>query len=136
MSEIASKEKNFERIINKMKSNWKPIKLSLVEHQSTNSTVLTSLDAILDKLDDDIMKTQTITSSPYIKFFESEVISWRNTLLRIQENLELWVKVQRLWLHLFPVFQSADINADLPKESAKFQSVDRQWNALMENTST
>lgn len=104
VSEISSKEKNFEKIINKMKANWKPIKLNLVPHKATGSIVLSGLETIFEKLDEDIMKTQTISSSPYIKFFEAEVVSWRNTLLRIQENLELWIKVQKQWLHLYPVF--------------------------------
>jgi len=75
ISEIANKEKGFEKILNKMKFEWKPIKLDLVQYRDTDTYVIRQIDPILDKLDDDISKTLSIASSPFIKFLEHEVIN-------------------------------------------------------------
>jgi dynein heavy chain len=40
ISEIASKEKMFERVLNKMKAEWKPIKLELQLYKETETYIL------------------------------------------------------------------------------------------------
>jgi dynein heavy chain len=72
---------------------------------------LKGIEPIMDKLDEDIAKTLSIASSPFIKFLENEVIYWRNTLFRLQETIEAWCKVQKLWSYLQPIFYSEDIIA-------------------------
>jgi hypothetical protein len=43
--------------------------------------VIENLDALLEKIDNDIVKVQVIIASPFIKFLEHEVVSWRNSVL-------------------------------------------------------
>ena len=76
-----------------MKNQWKPIKLELILYKDTETYTLKNVDPITDKLDEDIAKILSIDSSPYIKFMEKEVIIWRDTLFRLQETIELWLKV-------------------------------------------
>lgn len=47
--------------------------------------------------------------SPYAKFMLESIIEWEATLLRTQDNLDLWLKVQAAWMYLEPVFSSEDI---------------------------
>ena len=70
VSEIASKEQSFERILNKMKNEWRLINFTLTEFRDTGCPILKGLDPINDKLDEDITKIMSILSSPYIKFLE------------------------------------------------------------------
>lgn len=77
----------------KMKNDWKPIKLELSGYKDTGTFILKSVDPIMDKLDEDISKTLSIASSPYIKFLERDVIQWRDNLFKMQETLEAWLKV-------------------------------------------
>ncbi len=74
------------------------------------------MEPVLDKLDEDLAKTLSIASSPFIKFMEAEVAKWRSTLQTVQDVLELWIKAQRLWQYLYPIFQSEDIFRELPRE--------------------
>lgn len=57
-----------------MRNDWKPIKLELVPYKDTATFILKSIDPIMDKLDEDISKTLSIASSPYIKFLERDVM--------------------------------------------------------------
>ncbi len=57
ISEMATKEKHFEKILNKMKSEWKNIKLEMVQFRDTDTQILKGTDVVMDKLDEDIAKT-------------------------------------------------------------------------------
>jgi len=53
-----------------MKNDWKNIKFELIEFRNTETYILRQLEPILDKLDEDLTKTMSIASSPFIKFLE------------------------------------------------------------------
>ncbi len=73
--------------------------------------------------------------SPYAKVFLDQIIVWENDLMKTQENLEVWLKVQSVWLYLEPVFSSEDIMKQMPVEGTKFREVDRAWRSLMNKIS-
>ena len=77
-----------------MKSDWKTIKFEMIQFRDTACPILKAIDPILDKLDEDIVKINTISASPYIEFLKVEVSSWRSILLRAQDTVDLWVKVK------------------------------------------
>lgn len=57
-----------------------------------------------------------------------------NTLPRrqvVSELIDEWLAVQRNWLYLQPIFDSEDINKQLPAEGKRFSSVDKHWRATM-----
>jgi dynein heavy chain len=131
ISEISNKESGFERVINRMKSDWRTIRFELTEFRDTGALILRTVEPILDKLDEDIAKTMSIFSSPFVKFLENEVNTWRSQLLRTQETIELWCKVQRSWQYLQPIFFSEDIIREMPKEGSKYNMVDKMWKGIM-----
>ena len=49
----------------------------------------------------------------------------------MSEVLDEWVAVQRAWLYLQPIFDSPDINKQLPLEGKRFANVDKHWRATM-----
>lgn len=57
ISEIATKEQGFEKIINKMKSEWRNVKFELTIFRDTGAYILKGVEPILDRLDEDIAKT-------------------------------------------------------------------------------
>lgn len=77
ISEISTKERGFEKILMRMKAEWKPIKLSLGDYKDSGTWIIKGIDPIIDKLDEDIAKILSIASSPFVKFMESEVSKWR-----------------------------------------------------------
>jgi dynein heavy chain len=82
------------------------------------------------------MKTMAISSSPYVKFLAADVNAWKIQLVRVQEILEQWTKVQIGWLYLWPIFSSEDIQRSMPQISQSFSSVDKIWRNIMIQTVT
>jgi dynein heavy chain len=136
ISEIATKEKAFEKQLQVMKNKWKPMRLELVAYKDTETHILKGVDPVLDLLDEDIAKTLSIAASPYVKFMEREVNHWKETLFRLQETMELWLKVQKMWMYLQPIFYSQDVVREMHNEGNKYSFVDKLWRGIVQNAVT
>jgi dynein heavy chain len=131
ISDTASKEYGNERILRKMMDEWEPQEFLCKDQKGSYILEGEAVEQITTLLDDHIVKTQTMKGSPFAKFFEAQIIDWEQKLLAMQENLDVWLKVQSVWLYLEPVFSSEDIMKQMPVEGTKFREVDRAWRTLM-----
>ena len=132
IADSASKEYSNETILKNMKEAWQDIEFRTKDWKG-GSYILEgeAIEEIQTLLDDHIVKTQTMKGSPYAKPFEQEISEWERALLNTQENLDVWLKVQGVWLYLEPVFSSDDILKQMPVEGRTFKEVDRSWRNLM-----
>jgi dynein heavy chain len=48
-------------------------------------------------------------------------------MILIQDTLDQWIKCQRGWMYLEPIFASEDIKKKMEKEKNKFDQVDQFW---------
>uniref|UniRef100_A0A8C8DLQ1 Dynein axonemal heavy chain 12 n=1 Tax=Oryzias sinensis TaxID=183150 RepID=A0A8C8DLQ1_9TELE len=131
ISVAASKEFSLEKAMQTMTQVWDGVSFHHQPHKDTGVSIFTALDDIQMMLDDQIVKTQTMMGSPFVKPFQSEMKQWEERLLHIQESIDEWLKLQAQWLYLEPIFSSQDIMQQIPEEGRLFQTVDRNWREIM-----
>ena len=130
-SDFASKEFSLERTLDQMLVNWQGVSFETTPWRDTGSSILKGTEETQMLLDDQIVKTQSMRSSPYIGPFEDRVKLWEKKLSTIQEVLDQWLKMQSGWLYLEPIFGSDDIMQQMPTEGRKFRTVDSTWRKTM-----
>ena len=131
ISQSAQKDYKLRKTLSDMKKEWKTIVFELIAYKETGTFVVKGVDDIQNTLDDHIIKTQAIRSSPYAKMFEKEARDWEGKLSFIQEAIDLLLACQRNWLYLEPIFSSEDIVRQMPGEAKRFFGVDQLWRATM-----
>lgn len=71
-------------------------------------------------------------SSPHIKPILNRAQIVEVKIVTIQDTLQNWIKTQRGWMYLQPIFSSEDIQQKMAAEKAKFDLVDKQWKTVMD----
>ena len=127
VAESAGKEYQIELAMDNMESQWGSIDLTIVSYRETGTCVLKAVDELQAVLDEHITMTQAMQFSAFKKPFEERIDSWDKTLATVSDVLEEWMAVQRNWLYLQPIFESPDINKQLPAEGKRFATVDKNW---------
>merc|ERR1719191_275103 len=133
ISESAGKEYALEKSLESMLSEWQPIKFELKKWKDTGTFIVhgTTVEEMQGLMDDHIIKTQTMKGSPYAKPFEARILEWEGWLINTQQCMDIWMRVQSVWLYLEPIFSSEDIMKQMPTEGKLFQRVDQNWRGVM-----
>jgi dynein heavy chain len=130
----AGKEFTLEKTLNRMKADWEPLIFDLSEkYRKTNTYILKGEGEAMAALDEHIVTTQAMMFSMFKGPFEEEIDEWNSRLLRVSETLDEWLKCQRAWMYLQPIFDSDDIMRQLPTEGKRFKHVDSTWRSQMNN---
>jgi dynein heavy chain len=130
--DLASKEYMIEKTLSDMKESWNGVNLDLMEYRDSGTSALRGLDDMIQHLDDNIVMAQSLAFSPNQGPFAEEIEQWEKDLVMTQEMLDEWIACQRLWMYLEPIFGSEDIKKQLPSESKKFQSIDRNLRRMVD----
>ena len=130
--ERAMKEFAIEKALDDMAASWADVMLEVISYRATGTYVIKVSDEVNTLLDDNLVLTQQFSFSPYKGPFEERIADWERKLRLVQEVLSEWLSCQRNWMYLQPIFDSEDINRQLPAEGKRFAGVDRMWRKTLD----
>jgi dynein heavy chain len=131
VSERAGKEHQIEVALDKMEAEWRGVPLTLLPYRDTGTFLLRGVDALQALLDEHTQTTQAVSFSAFKKPFAERIDAWAATLSTASEVLDEWLRLQRAFLYLQPIFASEDIQRQLPVEYKRFASADKTWRSTM-----
>ncbi|TDH68981.1 hypothetical protein CCR75_000940 [Bremia lactucae] len=127
----AQGEMALDEFLRQLSDFWTNYQLDLVNYQN-RCRVVRGWDEMFAKLDEHLNSLSSMKQSPYYRVFAELATSWEDKLTKIRSILDFWIDVQRRWVYLEGIFfGSADIKQQLPKEFARFQSVDNEFTSTM-----
>ncbi|XP_064322361.1 dynein axonemal heavy chain 10 [Phalacrocorax carbo] len=133
----AVKELSIEKGVKEIAETWEHLKFTVQMYfkgTEKRGLILGSVDEILEILDDNNVNLQSVLGSRFVGPFLSTVHHWEKTLSLIGEVIEIWMVVQRKWMYLESIFIGGDIRSQLPEEAKIFDSVDRMFKKIMDET--
>lgn len=131
--ERSSKEFQIEKALDTMEEEWNSVEFDIDPYKETGTYRLKGADDVFMRLDEQRVTTQAMSFSSFKGPFEERITEWDRKLQMITEVVDAWLIVQRNWLHLQPIFDSADIMKQLPLEGKKFNQVDKTWRQAMKS---
>ena len=115
---------------------WRTANFEISDHKKGGFKVKVSEDIKLH-LDEDLNTLQGIESSKFAgTALKQEVKRWSDNLVKVQETIEEWIKVQTKWLYLEGIYiGNEDIRAQLSKETKTFEQHHKTFKNLNEKCS-
>jgi len=130
----ASKELQIEIKMGDIQEEWSDQQLQFANFKNRGPIQLQGgpTAELREKLDEAQMQLGSMMASRYIGPFKDETTSWVLKMSFCAEILEQWVEVQAMWMYLEAVFTSGDIAKQMPQEAKRFQSIDKNWEKIMQ----
>jgi dynein heavy chain len=131
--EGAGKEQKIETKLGQIIKTWDDsCILHFKPYKDTQILDTGMLEEIVENVDIQSMDLMTMNASKDSEEFKEPLQKWQKILKTIDQVLVLWVKVQKNWMRLEPIFlASEDIRAQLPEDTKRFEKVDAEWKGLM-----
>ncbi|KAB1266021.1 Dynein heavy chain 17; axonemal [Camelus dromedarius] len=130
----AVKESGMEKVLKALDSTWSAMEFEHEPHPRTGTMMLKSDEVLVETLEDNQVQLQNLMTSKYLSHFLQEVTSWQQKLSTADSVISIWFEVQRTWSHLESIFiGSEDIRTQLPEDSRRFDDIDLEFKALMED---
>lgn len=126
----AQKESKIENKLGQIEKVWEEQKFEFKEYKET--CILGGLDEIVEFVEQHAMELMGMLSSKDVEEFKEKVTHWQKSLKTVDSVIQIWVKVQKNWQRLEPIFlASEDIRSQLPDETKAFEKIDTEWKDMM-----
>jgi dynein heavy chain, axonemal len=128
--EGAQKEAKIEIKVGNISRTWDDQEFTFVDFEEYYE--LGPLDNIIELVETQSMELMGMMAQKEVEEFKENVSKWQKTLKTVDAVVEIWVKVQKNWSRLNPIFlASEDIRSQLPDDTKRFEKVDIEWKDLM-----
>ena len=131
--DTATKEQKIEKKMDEIEAAWKVFVLEFVQHKDMEIKVVKASDEVMEALDAHQMELQSIVGmGKVMEYFRARVDTAQKNLGTVEEVLKEWLSVTRNWASLESIFlASADIRAQLPDDTKRFEGIDAGFKELM-----
>ena len=131
--EVAAKELKVESKLRIIEDLWNKMELKFDRHRDTEVYCISPPDLILETLEEHHLQLGGMAGmGKFVDFFRSNVSKWQKTLGEVETTLKMLLIVQRQWGSLESIFMgSADIRAQLPDDTKRFEGTDSEFKDLM-----
>ena len=131
ISVTASQEYILKQQLKSIKGRWEKrgfaTKLYLKDQQRDQVTVITGSELLFADLDDALSTLNNIIGSRYVRRILDKAMGVKKQFDMLWQVADEWVHCQRNWIYLDSIFSSSDIRANLKRETADFEAVDKVW---------
>lgn len=135
ISAIAAGEFSLQTTIDEIKESWNGTNFELSNYrEQKDKFYLTKVEDVMTLLEDHQVSVQTMLGNRYVSEIRGLVEEWDKKLRLVQDVIDEWLICQKQWMYLENIFSAPDIQKQLPRETTKFQAVDRFWRELMLRT--
>ena len=131
ISKKADKQYSLEKKLNGIVDELRKLEIDTKPYPKAKTHILQNLDDSQQILDDNLNSLLMMKSSPYIRPIIGKANLVESKIVLIQDTLENWIKTQRGWMYLEPIFSSEDIQQKMAAEKAKFDIVDKHWKVTL-----
>ena len=133
--DAANKEQKIERKMDEIEAAWRCANLDYVPHKDSDVRVARVSDEVMENLDAHALELQAIVSMGRVmEFFRARVEASQRSLGVVEEVLGEWLGVTKAWASLESIFLgSADIRAQLPDDTKRFEGIDGAFKELMKS---
>ncbi|EAY21612.1 Dynein heavy chain family protein [Trichomonas vaginalis G3] len=134
IASVAAQEYSLELSLDQMDADLQQRKFVTGEFRDTECFILHEIDDVTSVIDDQLITTQTLLTSPFIAPVKKRATDRLNFLKMCSETLEAWILCQRSWLYLQPIFTGTSIQQKLLTEARDWGTADKSWREIMEMT--
>ncbi|KAK8866475.1 hypothetical protein M9Y10_009438 [Tritrichomonas musculus] len=128
---VAAQEYAIESSIDQMDTELQTIKFVTVQYKDSGHFILQQVDEILSILDDQIVLTQSLLTSPFIGPVKTRASERLEFLKNSHDTLDEWMICQRNFLYLQPIFSGTSIQQKLHREASDWLSANKLWGSIM-----
>ena len=128
----AEKEFLLEKKLTEMQGEMLEVEMAIAEHKKAGDWKIIDIDELYTLLDDQIVKVQQFLSSSFVGTIKPRCVAYDNQLNYVVESLDEWMKLQKTWMYLEPIFASDDIKRQMPSEARAFTRIDKTYREVMD----
>lgn len=128
---VAAQKYNNESSLYQMDAELQTKQFVTHEFRNTGSYILFDVDDIFSLIDDQLVTTQTLLTSPFIAPVKKKALERLSFLRNAHETHDQLVECQRRWLYLQTIFTGTSIQHKLFKEARDWYNVDNTWQSIM-----
>jgi dynein heavy chain len=131
--ETANKELKIEKKMVIIEDIWRDLTLEYVPHKESEISLIRPSEEVIENLEGHQLELQGIIGmGKFVDYFRDRVMLWQTQLGEVEEVIAEWSKVCRSWSALESIFlASADIRAQLPDDTKRFEGIDSEFKDLM-----